>query len=211
MYITKVPLRQYPPPNIIHGVISAAFPERRNEKQNENLWRIDSIKNENVLLIVSKLEPLLSVLNNQLGQKAQSLNDKNDNANIAQTKDYEPYLAAIISGQHLRFRLCANPVRYEKREEKDVRGKPFACDTEDRQTEWLTKQSEKYGFVINASEVLKNTWTPIKTAGFRAVTFGGILTVTDTDKFQKALRCGIGKEKAYGCGLLTVIKEREAV
>ena len=39
-----------------------------------------------------------------------------------------------------------------------------------------------------------------------AVTYEGVLTVTDTELFCKALTEGIGRGKAYGMGLLTVAK-----
>jgi len=38
-----------------------------------------------------------------------------------------------------------------------------------------------------------------------AVTYEGILTVTDKERFRKTLIEGIGREKAYGMGLLTVV------
>ena len=41
---------------------------------------------------------------------------------------------------------------------------------------------------------------------FISVTYEGILTVTDKDAFIKALTEGIGREKAYGMGMLTIIK-----
>ena len=37
-----------------------------------------------------------------------------------------------------------------------------------------------------------------------AVTYEGSLTVTDADLFRKALTEGIGREKAFGMGLLTI-------
>lgn len=37
------------------------------------------------------------------------------------------------------------------------------------------------------------------------VTYEGILEIIDLEKFRKALSQGIGREKAYGMGLLTVI------
>lgn len=43
-----------------------------------------------------------------------------------------------------------------------------------------------------------------KKFGFRAVTFTGFLQITDLDKFKQALVNGLGREKAYGMGLLTV-------
>ncbi|MCI5760847.1 MAG: type I-E CRISPR-associated protein Cas6/Cse3/CasE, partial [Ligilactobacillus agilis] len=36
-------------------------------------------------------------------------------------------------------------------------------------------------------------------------TFEGVLTVTDLEAFKKTLTRGIGREKAYGMGMLTVI------
>ena len=41
---------------------------------------------------------------------------------------------------------------------------------------------------------------------FISVTYEGILTVTDKELFVKALTEGIGREKAYGMGMLTVMR-----
>ena len=38
------------------------------------------------------------------------------------------------------------------------------------------------------------------------VTYEGLLTVTDAAKFREALTSGIGRGKAYGLGLLTVVR-----
>ena len=40
------------------------------------------------------------------------------------------------------------------------------------------------------------------------VTFEGILKVTDRDAFRRSMVSGIGRAKAYGCGLLTVMEVR---
>ena len=39
-----------------------------------------------------------------------------------------------------------------------------------------------------------------------AVTYEGILQVNDVEKFRKVLVEGLGREKAYGLGLLTVMR-----
>ena len=39
-----------------------------------------------------------------------------------------------------------------------------------------------------------------------SVTFEGILTVTDADLFRRTLAEGIGRGKAYGMGMLTVVR-----
>jgi CRISPR system Cascade subunit CasE len=38
-----------------------------------------------------------------------------------------------------------------------------------------------------------------------SVTFEGTLTVTDAEKFVEALKSGIGREKAYGHGMMTIM------
>ena len=40
----------------------------------------------------------------------------------------------------------------------------------------------------------------------REATYEGVLTVTDVDKFKELLCNGIGRGKAYGMGLLTVMR-----
>jgi CRISPR system Cascade subunit CasE len=39
---------------------------------------------------------------------------------------------------------------------------------------------------------------------FSSVDFNGILIVTEKNKFYRALFKGIGREKAFGCGLLMI-------
>ena len=39
---------------------------------------------------------------------------------------------------------------------------------------------------------------------YSTVDFQGILTVVNTDRFRRALFSGIGRSKAFGCGLLLI-------
>jgi len=43
-----------------------------------------------------------------------------------------------------------------------------------------------------------------KRAGFSSVDFVGALKITDVEQFKKALFDGIGRSKAFGCGLLMI-------
>lgn len=38
------------------------------------------------------------------------------------------------------------------------------------------------------------------------MTFEGVLTITEAELFRKALIDGIGRAKAYGCGLMTLAR-----
>jgi CRISPR system Cascade subunit CasE len=40
----------------------------------------------------------------------------------------------------------------------------------------------------------------------RTATFEGILTISDLERFRRTLLSGIGRAKAYGCGLLTIVR-----
>jgi len=43
-----------------------------------------------------------------------------------------------------------------------------------------------------------------KKAGFSSIDFTGELQITDIEKFQHTLFNGLGRSKAFGCGLLMV-------
>ena len=77
---------------------------------------------------------------------------------------------------------------------------------------WLQHQAQAKGFVLVAETVqadgyrlhksyLSRQDKPIR---YSTVDFHGVLMVTNPDKFRTALFTGIGKSKAFGCGLLLV-------
>ncbi|MGR9000279.1 MAG: type I-E CRISPR-associated protein Cas6/Cse3/CasE [Gammaproteobacteria bacterium] len=84
---------------------------------------------------------------------------------------------------------------------------------------WLKKQGERLGFKLavdnDGLSKLQNSsylWhgLPAKAkqksdkSGFSAVDFSGELQITDRAKFEQALFQGIGRSKAFGCGLLMI-------
>ena len=76
---------------------------------------------------------------------------------------------------------------------------------------WLTARMDNNGFSIEPHQVIAdgyqqhrsniNKLHPIR---YSTVDFQGILTVTNIDLLRKALFFGIGKSKAFGCGLLLI-------
>ena len=84
------------------------------------------------------------------------------------------------------------------------------------QKQWLIEQSKKRGFAIREDgfEVVSSQWLHFDKRGRNAVTllsatFEGVLTVTDEVLFRKTLTEGIGRGKAYGMGLLTLMRFSE--
>ena len=83
------------------------------------------------------------------------------------------------------------------------------------QKEWLQTRAVHNGFSLNEEDftVVHSQWNIFRKnhsqdakVRLLAVTYEGILTVTDTELFCKALTEGIGRGKAYGMGLLTVAR-----
>ncbi len=93
------------------------------------------------------------------------------------------------------------------------RGKVVAHVTPDQQKEWLLDRSEELGFLLKTDQfdVVSTFWKKFKKSGQNQVTlkfatFEGILEIKDAEIFRKTLLQGIGRGKAYGCGLLTIVK-----
>ncbi|MGQ5708751.1 type I-E CRISPR-associated protein Cas6/Cse3/CasE [Lactobacillus sp. PSON] len=185
-----------------HNWVEQSFPEKYSDGDRpRHLWRIDKLGDKKYLLVLSEEKPDLQKL------------EKYGVENTAETKNYDHYLDSITSNSTWKFKLTANPT-YRIVDEKGSRIVPHI--TIDQQLNWLIDRSEKHGFkILTDSEqstisvdIVARDW-PILRKNRRVklsrVTFEGILKVTDLDKFKTALTKGIGREKAYGMGLITVI------
>ena len=183
-------------PEILHGMIETCFPGERKR----TLWRLDELKGNTYLLILSPDEPDFSSVAEQIG--------KTDST--PETRNYQPLLDRIQKGTIWRFRLVANPVTSVS-EGNGKRGKIKAITITAQQREWLQRQSEEHGFVLNPNQfdVTRSEWHVFrkngKTVSALSATYEGVLTVTDAALFTESLINGIGRGKAYGMGLLTVV------
>ena len=190
-------------PAKLHGAVEAAFPGPRER----TLWRVDSRGGERYLLLLSENEPDLTLAAEQFAPPGERW----------QTISYEPLLRRIQPGSRWRFRLCANPV-YNAPAGPGQRGRVCAHSTTEHQLRWLMGQSEKHGFSLREDEftVTGVKWHRFKKNGtgkpvtFLTVTYDGILTVSDTEAFRQALCGGIGRGKAYGAGLMTLMRAEES-
>lgn len=150
----------------------------------------------------------------------------------AQIRSLQPLLDLIHPGRRFAFRLVANPVRTIARSSdrplaesgKRTRGIKVALRDPQEQLEWLLPQGERHGFVIpavasgrpDAAPSPCLTLTSRRRPGDRGaitiepVRFEGHLVVTDAAMFTDALRTGIGRGKAYGCGLISLAPPRRS-
>ena len=166
-----------------HAYIESAFPaEQLLGVRKRHLWRLDG----QTILLTSEDEPDKDAL----GKYGYII-----------TKDYSKFVENISSTRPYQFKLVANPLQ------SNIKDRRIPCHGNQERLEWLTKQGEKYGFKVIQAQVANYKENKIRKHGFtvKSVTFEGILQVTDIEKFKQALTEGIGHEKAYGCGLMTIM------
>jgi CRISPR system Cascade subunit CasE len=205
MYLSKVEVnkqrietkRALMNPQIMHASVKACFPE----SDERILWRMDALGYNLYILIASPRRPDFTAFIRQYGWPA--------SGQTGQSADYAQLFDRITSGSGWQFRLAANPVR-------TVEGKISAHVTAAQQRSWLLARAERNGFVLQdgAFDVVhrdtirfsKGTGRDRREITLARAAFEGALLVSDADLFKNALAGGIGRARAYGCGLLTVAR-----
>ncbi|MDR2295496.1 MAG: type I-E CRISPR-associated protein Cas6/Cse3/CasE [Clostridiales Family XIII bacterium] len=205
-------------PQLLHAAIEACFPSE-DEAGARTLWRLDGMNRSLYLLLQSEGKPDFTHIVEQFGWAGQSW----------ETKEYDGFLSRLQKDQLWKFRLRANPTRSVSREER-ARGKVVPYTTPDRQRQWLIDRAAKCGFEIvrfpsrrtggpgaeaapprdedRAFGVTQREtmrfWRQGALVTVEAAVFEGDLRILDAESLTRAMRNGIGRAKAYGCGLLTL-------
>ena len=183
-------------PNLFHGAVEQAFPGERKR----NLWRIDSLNGKRYILLLSVDQPDYSHMIRQFGDEQESV----------EIKDYDNLLERITNDGVWHFRLVANPSRATI-----VAGRHRVVShvTVEQQKKWMLDRAEKNGFTLDPDsfDVVWRTRYNFRKADhnrvqFSAAAFEGWLRVSDEERFKETLINGIGRERAYGMGLMTVVR-----
>lgn len=210
-------------PHRMHAAVTMSFPDLppRDGTGPRVLWRVDHNSAAEVLLfVVSPGRPDLTHLVEQAGWPASQTPGW-------QTYDYGPFLDRLTAGSTWAFRLTANPV-HSARTDRTKDGEPTkrtAHLTARHQTAWLLSRQQGAGFavvdkpqdkrilqhgdelqmVVRDRRDLKFAKASEKrTVTITTVTYDGLLRVTDPAVLRRTLAQGLGKAKAYGCGLMTL-------
>lgn len=190
-------------PNLLHGAIEASFSGERKRR----LWRVEKFQNRYFLLLLSSQPPDLFHAARQFGFE--------DKETAWQTKSYDPLMKKIQNNSIWQFRLTANPTKSVKPSQRGERGTVHAHITPKYQLKWLLDRCEAHGFAVESDEVCvtESQWLRFykgkerrRPVSILSVTFDGILKVTDEECFCQTLKEGIGRGKAFGMGLLTVMR-----
>ena len=94
---------------------------------------------------------------------------------------------------------------------KKVDGSRILLRAVDKRENWLYRKGVQYGFDLleyREDSKVKNMQgiRRDKTKGFHYVNVKGILRINDVEKFKKFYEGGIGPEKAYGLGLMLLVR-----
>lgn len=217
MFLTKMPInfrrrgavKLLASPQAMHAAIQSAFaPSALESADGRALWRIDRYaKHEVTLYLVSPVEPDLSHLVEQAGWQS---------GEMWQTRDYRRLLDRLATGQRWGFRLTANPVFSGYKNGVNWSDtKPLSHITAKQQADWLLNRAEAAGFHVPDGPLDEAQLRVVDRSTLRFVkgvhrvvigtaTFEGVLEVADVEKLSRTLTRGIGRAKAYGCGLLTL-------
>lgn len=196
-----------------HAWVEDSFPdeiEDIKENRTRKLWRVEQVNGESYLLILSKNKPDLEKLE-KYGVKSS-----------AETKSYDKLLSSIEVGMRARFKICLNTVKSIRDDKNELckRGRLVPVGL-DELHKFFLERTEKNGFSVKDNEFditsrgeklfMKHEEDKEKNIKINLVsaTYEGILTVRDVDKFKYTLVNGVGRKKAYGFGLLTIIPYHE--
>lgn len=119
-----------------------------------------------------------------------------------------PLPDGFLDHRHYRFRLIINPTRRDHASKKlvAVRGREAIAD-------WFLARAEgSWGFSVDPQslQVERVDVLRFKEKAQRDVTLAqahlsGVLRVADVATFQNSFACGIGRGRAFGCGLLQIV------
>ncbi|MFJ4585646.1 type I-E CRISPR-associated protein Cas6/Cse3/CasE [Streptomyces echinatus] len=210
-------------PQAMHAAVMSSFPHilPTAEHTPRVLWRIDRNTTAEVMLFVlSPDRPDLTHLVEQAGWPTAATPDNPG----WQTYAYTPFLERLEKGSAWNFRLTANPVHHARTRD-DQPTKRTAHLTSRHQLQWLLTRQDAAGFrVLAKPEDRRHTehgdehqlivrdqrslnfgkrGVPGRVT-LTTVTYDGRLEVTEPDALRRVLTTGLGKAKAYGCGLMTL-------
>ncbi|WP_380282546.1 type I-E CRISPR-associated protein Cas6/Cse3/CasE [Kitasatospora purpeofusca] len=131
------------------------------------------------------------------------------------TKSLAPLLTAMRPGLSVRYRIAANPIRKPGRTTRELYNlSPVVPLRGAAADDWWTRQADTAGLQLTAlrSEPFDAVRGTRRSDQNRIkhdrVLFEGTARITDPDLLRTRLTAGIGKGKAYGCGLLGLAPHR---
>ena len=195
-------------PQRMHAAVLSSFPPGTTAESPDGriLWRVDSSDSDKTLTLYvsSPTKPDLTGIIEQAGWPATDHGWR--------TASTATLLDRLATGQRWGFRLTANPVHNVA--VPGERGKRLGHVTVGHQQQWFLDRAAGWGFAVDDTALAVHSRRQLsfsrrtdgtdRTVTVAVATYDGVLTVTDPALLRRALGHGVGRAKAYGCGLLTL-------
>lgn len=181
-------------PECAHAEILSLFPDGSPRP----LFRIDDAKDGKIVYMVSQDMPDVNRWNNRFAIDR--------NASLCRSASYDRFLETVKNGDVLNFKITAAPT-------KTTEGKKISLNYRTAM-EWMERKIKDAGASVIDGTLLQTDERAVRFKKnphsdahiyYRSRTYEGVLTVTDRERFTKMLTEGIGRQKAYGCGMMTVV------
>ncbi|MHA6512494.1 type I-E CRISPR-associated protein Cas6/Cse3/CasE [Tessaracoccus sp. Z1128] len=210
-------------PQRLHAALLGAFPPQ-HEAEGRLLWRLEVHNHHADVVALSGPRPDWTHLVEHAGWP-------NADGGEPIVADYQPLLALIATGREFAFRTTLNtvstsarphaPTESQSRRIANGRKPRVGQRTAEHQINWFlaraADEQAQWGFTVGSStnprlrvtgrDQLRFTRRPGEPpVTLNVATFEGVLRVTDSERTRSSLVDGIGKGKAYGCGLVTLAR-----
>ena len=113
---------------------------------------------------------------------------------------------SFLDYPHYRFEVVVNPTKRENASRKLI-----ALRSREDIAYWFIDKAPHWGFEVSADHLeVRDIQVKRFEKGGQAITQGqahllGRLTVTNKENFKRSFQDGIGRGKAFGCGLLQIV------
>ncbi|CAL9427272.1 CRISPR-associated endoribonuclease Cse3 [Streptomyces sp. enrichment culture] len=155
-----------------------------------------------------------AVLMVQSNRKAAPERLPNGYAVSSASRDIDPLLEAVAFGRRLSYRCDANPIRRPGSTTRELyKNLPPVVALDGRHADdWWHRRAELAGLKIythhsqplGAAVGWRGKGSGAQNVRHHRVRFEGTAEIVEPDALRTAMTEGIGKGKAYGCGLLTI-------
>ena len=180
----------------MHRTIMSMFPRADSPQARREfgvLWRIEAAKSP-TLLVQSADQPNLEFLP--------------DGYATFDSKNIDRHLLSLRNGLFVRYRATVNPVRSSRAGGRNTQTPiPFK-----EHPQWWEARARKTGLILMDTPSIASQPTKHINRGngnsrripIYSTRIDGIAEISDADVLRKAIEDGVGRAKAWGCGLLTV-------
>lgn len=185
-------------PYKIHAAVYAGFPNIQTDLNGHNndriLYRLDkNDNNEYIIYVLSNDKPDYTGFIESYGWP------RLDYEKQVQTMDFNKVLDSLHNGMKIAFALKANTAFRAANT-----GRIVYISSIEGKMNWLRKRFEPFADYDDNNVIIIGTGVEHAKSDMDYAVFQGIITITDVNKFRKLILNGIGRNKAFGMGLITI-------